>query len=57
MCEAESMTGIKRALARTLLQFRYIEWDHGDLTLRSHGLAAKLKTSTLLMLEMEVSTR
>lgn len=51
--EAESKSGLKRTLAKTLLQFRYVEWDHGDLTLRSHGLAAKLKTSTRLMLEMD----
>ncbi|GFR72014.1 hypothetical protein ElyMa_003829000 [Elysia marginata] len=50
--EAEAKSGFQRTLARALLQFRYVEWDHGDLTLRSHGLAARLKTSTRIMLEM-----
>ena len=55
--DAESKSGLKRTWARALLPFRFVEWDHGDLTLRSHGLAAKFKTSTRLMLEMGVSLR
>ncbi|GFN80416.1 hypothetical protein PoB_000692200 [Plakobranchus ocellatus] len=50
--EAASERGFRGMLSRALLPFRFAEWDHGDLTLRSHGLAAKLKTSTPLMLEL-----